>query len=91
VPERVSVPVRVIPRSRSERIDAVRAGRLVLRVAAAPESGAANRAAQTLLAGALGLRTADVHVEQGSTSRDKTFSVPVAATAALQRLLARGG
>jgi uncharacterized protein YggU (UPF0235/DUF167 family) len=87
VPERLRVPVRVIPRSRSERVDPVRGGRLVLRVAAAPESGAANRAAQALLATALGLRAADVQLEQGSTSRDKTLSVPPAARAQLERLL----
>ena len=85
--ERLRVPVRVIPRSRSERVDPVRGGRLVLRVAAAPESGAANRAAQALLATALGLRAADVQLEQGSTSRDKTLSVPPAARAQLERLL----
>jgi uncharacterized protein YggU (UPF0235/DUF167 family) len=89
VPERLSVPVRVIPRSRSERIDAVRAGRLVLRVAAAPESGAANRAAAALLATALRLRAADIRLEKGSASRDKTFSVPVIAAAEIRRLLAR--
>jgi len=83
VGERINVAVRVIPRSRSERIDALRAGRLVLRVAAAPESGAANRAAKALLAKALGLRTGQVQLEQGSTSRDKTLSVPASARAAL--------
>jgi uncharacterized protein YggU (UPF0235/DUF167 family) len=87
VPERLRVPVRVIPRSPSERVDPVRGGRLVLRVAAAPESGAANRAAQALLATALGLRAADVRLERGSTSRDKTLSVPPAARAQLERLL----
>jgi uncharacterized protein len=87
VPERLSVPVRVIPRSRIERVDAVRAGRLVLRVAAAPESGAANRAATALLASALGLRAAEVTLEQGSMSRDKTLSVPATARALLERLL----
>jgi len=86
VTERITVAVRVIPRSRSDRVDALRAGRLVLRVAAPPEAGAANRAAQTLLATALGLRTADVRLEQGSTSRDKLFSVPTNARAALERL-----
>jgi len=35
---------------------------------------------------ALGLRTADVRLEQGSTSRDKLFSVPANAQAALERL-----
>jgi uncharacterized protein YggU (UPF0235/DUF167 family) len=86
MPERLSVPVRVIPRSRTERIDAVRAGRLVLRVAAAPESGAANRAARQLLATALGLRAADIRLERGSTSRDKEFSIPPHARAALADL-----
>jgi uncharacterized protein YggU (UPF0235/DUF167 family) len=87
MPERITVPVRVIPRSRTERIDAVRAGRLVLRVAAAPESGAANRAAAALLASALGLRAADVRLEQGSTSRDKVFSIPTHARTPLADLL----
>jgi uncharacterized protein len=84
---RLTVPVRVIPRSRSGRIDAVRAGRLVLRVGAPPEGGAANRAARALLATALGLQAADVHIERGSTSRDKTLSVPGAVRPALERLL----
>jgi uncharacterized protein YggU (UPF0235/DUF167 family) len=84
--ERLVVPVRVIPRSRTERIDAVRAGRLVLRVAAAPESGAANRAAQALLAGALGLRLTDVQLERGSTSRHKDFSIPKNAQTAFSKL-----
>jgi uncharacterized protein len=87
VPERALVLVRVIPRSRSERVDTPRAGRLVLRVAAAPESGAANRAAQALLAAALGVGAAEVRLERGGTSRDKTFSVPIAARGHLERLL----
>jgi uncharacterized protein YggU (UPF0235/DUF167 family) len=87
MPERLVVPVRVIPRSQAERIDGMRAGRLVLRVAAAPESGSANRAAAALLASALGLRAAEVRLEQGSTSRDKTLSVPAAARGLLERLL----
>jgi len=87
VSARLSVPVRVIPRSRGERIDAVRAGRLILRVAAPPEGGAANRAARALLASAVGVRAAEVHLEEGSTSRDKTLSVPGIARAALETLL----
>jgi uncharacterized protein len=68
-------------------VGVARAGRLILRVSAAPEAGAANRAAQALLASALGVRVADVHLERGSTSRDKTLSVPGSASAALDRLL----
>lgn len=87
MPDRIAVLVRVIPRSRSDRIDGLRAGRLVLRVTAAPESGAANRAAQALLANALGLRTAEVRLEHGSTSRDKSLSIPTTARAGLERFL----
>ena len=68
----------------------MRAGRLVLRVTAAPESGAATRAAQTLLATALSLRTAEVRLEQGSTSRDKIFSIPTSARPALEKVSSRG-
>ena len=68
----------------------MRAGRLILRVTAAPESGAANRAAQTLLATALSLRTADVRLERGSTSRDKTFSIPTYARPALETVSGGG-
>jgi uncharacterized protein YggU (UPF0235/DUF167 family) len=85
--ERISLAVRVIPRSRADRVDVVRAGRLVLRVSAAPESGAANRAAAALLASALGLRAAEVQLERGSTSRDKTLSIPATARGCLERLL----
>lgn len=87
MPERLTVSVRVIPRSRNDRIDSVRAGRLVLRVAAPPEGGAANRAAIALLGSALGLRAADVRLEEGNASRDKTLSIPDSARAALTRLL----
>jgi len=83
VGERINVAVRVIPRSKADRVDAARAGRLLLRVAAAPESGAANRAALALLAKALGLRRGQVQLEQGSASREKTMSVPASARTAL--------
>ncbi|MEK6227371.1 MAG: DUF167 domain-containing protein [Chloroflexota bacterium] len=84
--ERINVAMRVIPRSKTDRVDAMRAGRLVVRVAAAPESGAATRAAQTVLATALGLRVGDIQLEHGSTSRDKTFSIPANARAAYENL-----
>ena len=84
--ERINVAVRVVPRAKADRVEAIRAGRLVLRVTAAPESGAANRAAAALLASALGLRAADVQLEQGSRSRDKSFSVPASARGPLADL-----
>ena len=86
MPERLRVPIRVIPRAGAERVDGMRAGRLILRVTAAPESGAATRAAQAVLAAALGLRIADVQLERGSTTRDKVFSIPTSAQTALSNI-----
>jgi uncharacterized protein YggU (UPF0235/DUF167 family) len=86
--ERIDIAVRVIPHSKQDRVDAVRAGRLVVRVAAAAESGAANRAAAALLASALGIRAADIQLERGSTSRDKIFSIPTNAQTAYAKLSA---
>jgi len=80
------VPVRVIPHAKVDRVDPPRSGRLVVRVSAPPAGGAANRAVQAVLAAALGLRPADVHIERGASARDKTVSVPGAAGAALARL-----
>ena len=85
--ERIEVQVRVIPRARVDRVDGMRAGRLVVRVAAAPVENAANRAVQEVLAKALAIRAADVHVEGGATTRDKVLSVPPIAGPALARLL----
>ena len=85
--ERVLVAVRVIPRAQAERVGGQRAGRLVVRVSAAPAEGAANRAAQAALAAALGLRVADIRIERGATTRDKVVSVPASARPALAGLM----
>jgi uncharacterized protein YggU (UPF0235/DUF167 family) len=46
-------------------------GSLKVRVAAAPERGRANAAVERLLAGELGMRSADVEVVAGHASRRK--------------------
>jgi len=84
---RVRVSVRVIPRAREDRIGGEREGRLLIRVAAPPEDGAANRALRALLAQRLGIRGADVVIERGATVRDKTVSLPGEAAAALAALM----
>ncbi|MGH9279545.1 MAG: DUF167 domain-containing protein, partial [Acidimicrobiales bacterium] len=46
---------------------------LKVRVAAAPEGGRANEAVAALLAETFGLKTADVELTSGATSRTKAF------------------
>jgi uncharacterized protein (TIGR00251 family) len=87
VSARILVAVRVAPRAREDRVAGERAGRLLVRVSAPPEAGAANRAVTLLLAKRLGLRQADVRIERGESDRDKTVSVPASAAAALAGLM----
>jgi uncharacterized protein YggU (UPF0235/DUF167 family) len=81
---RVLVPIRVIPRARERHVGGQRDGRLLVRVTAPPVGGAANRAVEVAVAGALGVRPRDVRIEGGVTSRDKVLSVPAAAERVLR-------
>jgi uncharacterized protein len=73
----VSVRVRVTPRGGRDAIIGVRPDDsvLLLRVAAPPVDGAANKACIALLAEALGVRRGDITLVSGQTSRDKRFAV----------------
>jgi uncharacterized protein YggU (UPF0235/DUF167 family) len=71
------VRVRVTPRGGRDAVIGVRAGDgvLLLRVAAPPVDGAANRACLSLVSAALGVRKAQVSLAGGETSREKRFVV----------------
>lgn len=73
----VSVRVRVTPRGGRDDIIGVRPddGVLLIRVAAPPVDGAANKACIALLAEALGVRRGDIALVSGQTARDKRFAV----------------
>jgi len=65
----------VQPRASRTRVVGEHGGRLKVQVAAPPVEGEANRALVELLAGALGVRKADVVVQRGDAGRRKTVRV----------------
>jgi uncharacterized protein len=86
--ERVTFTIRVTPRASADAVGGERDGALLVRVTAPPVEGKANDAVVELLAEALDLPRAAVHVERGAAARTKRVSVPRGAEAAL-RLLAK--
>jgi uncharacterized protein YggU (UPF0235/DUF167 family) len=91
----VVIPVRVIARSPRTRISDVRAGRVVVRVSAAPVDGAANLALVKLLAKALAVPAGTIRIAAGARTRDKSVLVagvsPTTITGLVQALLAPPG
>ncbi len=65
----------VQPRASRTRVVGEHDGRLKVQLAAPPVEGEANRALVELLAGALGVRKADVVIQRGDTGRRKTVRV----------------
>jgi uncharacterized protein YggU (UPF0235/DUF167 family) len=65
----------VQPRARRNEVVEQAGGIWRVRVTAAPEGGAANRAVIALLAEALGAAPSRVELVRGATSRDKLFRV----------------
>ena len=66
--------VRVTPGARSEGLW-IEADRVLVKVRAQPESGAANDAVLKLLAKALGLPATRLRMLRGATSREKIFAI----------------
>jgi len=67
--------VRVQPRARRNEVVGQVGGVWRVRVTAAPEGGAANRAVIALLAEALGVAPSRVELMRGAASRDKLFRI----------------
>jgi uncharacterized protein (TIGR00251 family) len=88
----IVLPVRVSPGARREGVGGVWTdekgqARLVVRVAAPPEDGRANKAVCAAVAAAFGLPKSAVAVTAGEKSRLKTLSVDVADRAAFSARL----
>ena len=67
--------LRVTPGARSETVE-IGDGRLLVKVRARPQDGAANAAVLALLAEALGLATSRLRLLRGATGRDKLVQLP---------------
>jgi uncharacterized protein YggU (UPF0235/DUF167 family) len=66
--------LKVTPGARSEGI-AIENGRLLVKVRAKPQDGAANDAVLALLAAALGIATSRLRLLRGATSREKLVQI----------------
>ena len=62
--------LRVTPGARSQRVE-INEGRLLMKVRAKPQEGAANEAVLALLAEALGVAASRLRMLRGATGRDK--------------------
>jgi uncharacterized protein (TIGR00251 family) len=74
-PSGLRIPIRVIPRSPRDRIDQVRAGRLLVRVTAPPVDSAANEAVVALLARTFDVPRGSIRIVSGATGRNKTVEI----------------
>ena len=82
-----TLEILVQPRASRTRVVGEHDGRLKIQLAAPPVDGEANAALIEFLAGALGVRRADVTISRGDTGRRKTVRVAgVRVEAVLQAL-----
>jgi len=77
----------VQPRASRTRVAGEHGGRLKIQLAAAPVDGEANAALVEFLAGALGVRRAEVAILRGEAGRRKTVRVAGASAAAAEAAL----
>lgn len=69
------IAVRIQPRAGADRICGVQAGRLKIRIAAAPVDEAANERLRRFVARLFGVPQAAVSLVQGGRSRDKLLAI----------------
>ena len=84
----VRIDVRVIPRSPRTHVGGARAGRLLVRVTAAPVDQAANEAVIRALADALDVSRGAIRIAAGAGSRNKSIEITGADARALRAKLA---
>jgi uncharacterized protein (TIGR00251 family) len=87
-PAKAIIDLRVIPRSPRTRVDGMRGGALLIRLAAPPVEGAANDALIGFLSDTLDFPRRSIRIVSGEKSRDKRVAIEgIDREAALARLL----
>jgi uncharacterized protein len=74
-PAEARLDIRVIPRAPRTRVDGMRGGAILIRLAAPPVDGAANAALIAFLATALDLPRRNIRIVSGEKSRDKRVAI----------------
>jgi len=85
----VLLPVQAQAKARRNAITGEHGGRLKVSVTQAPERGKANQAIRSVLAKALGIRKAQLHLVAGETSAKKQFLVTGEALEQLRERIAQ--
>ena len=80
--------IKAVPGSSKSSLGEVQAGRLKVRIAAAPEDGKANGELCSFLAKTLRLAKKDLVITSGEKSRLKTIRLPVSAREELEKVIA---
>ena len=81
------VPILVCPGASRDAVRGEHGGRMKVAVSAPPEGGKANKALCRLLADELGIRTSQVRIVSGQTSRQKEVLVERVTTDALDEII----
>ncbi len=79
--------VKAKPGAREDSVLGVRGSELVVAVRVPPEKGRANAEIARVLARTLGVRRDDVVLKVGGSSAHKVYTVPLGASAALERMV----
>ena len=85
----MELPIRVQPQAGRNTVEIDDAGRVTVRVTAAPERDKANKAVAVLLAKKLGVPKSSVSVVRGFSSRDKVVRIDGVADREVRGRLAR--
>jgi uncharacterized protein (TIGR00251 family) len=87
----VRLKLRIQPRSSKNAVEGVYGGSLKIRLTSPPVEGEANKALVKFLAGLLGVKKADITIESGHKSRNKSVVISGLGVDEAERILSNAG